>query len=339
MRYFAIRFWVAVLVAVVVLLGAIYVLPFARNWQIYWMLLLIAVVSIVFTFVWIFRERLRHPQASRLLRQGLKQLNQDDYENALRSFEEALRLYPQFSAAYVNRGVIRLRQNDYQRAFEDFTRAIEIGNYRVSLWAYYNRGMTYYAQKDFANAITEFNDAIRLNPKFSRAYLIRGLTRFKVGDLEGLVTDSNEVIRIGKPRRFVAFAYNNRAFAFIHKGSLDAAMADCNEALRRNSRLAQAYYCRGQVHLLKGNPETALADFNKAIDLEPDDLSRHAGRAITYFVLGQHDEAEQRWKMLIEKDAHYQDIDWLRTELDWVEPLVEKASKIVAELHLSGDDT
>lgn len=68
-----------------------------------------------------------------------------------------------------------------------------------------------------------------------------------------------------------AIAFGNRCGANDNLGNRDAALADCNEAIRLDPRLAGAYNTRGVVHRNRGNPDAALVDFSEAIRLNPRD--------------------------------------------------------------------
>jgi tetratricopeptide (TPR) repeat protein len=99
-----------------------------------------------------------------------------------------------------------------------------------------------------------------------------------------------------------ALAYKNRGRERRFRGDLDGALADLNEALRREPEYLRTYwapaysplnahYDRGKVLEAHGNFEAALADFNFVIRLDPRHGSAHAGRARAFQAQGNLDGA------------------------------------------------
>src|SRR5207248_243701 len=84
----------------------------------------------------------------------------------IKDYTEAIRLMPQFTDAYINRGYARLNQQDYEEAIKDFDEAIRL-NPRPS--AYFGRGDACWARKDYAEAIKTYDEGVRLDPTNTRA--------------------------------------------------------------------------------------------------------------------------------------------------------------------------
>jgi tetratricopeptide (TPR) repeat protein len=58
---------------------------------------------------------------------GLRTTNQSFFRAGIRSFDRALRLWPQFAAGFYRRGLIRGRElSDHRAGIADLTRAIEL---------------------------------------------------------------------------------------------------------------------------------------------------------------------------------------------------------------------
>src|SRR5262249_34940759 len=67
----------------------------------------------------------------------------------------------------------------------------------------------------------------------------------------------------------LANAYYNRGNERYKKGDLDGAIVDFDAALTFNPRLAVAYYNRGKARNDKGNLEGSIADYSSAIEIKP----------------------------------------------------------------------
>ena len=76
-----------------------------------------------------------------------------------------------------------------------------------------------------------------------------------------------------------AAAYNNRGNLWSHKGNVDAALKDYNEAIRLNPKEARAYNNRGEVWFDKGDVDATLIDYAEAIRLDPSDVDAYNNRS------------------------------------------------------------
>jgi lipoprotein NlpI len=86
-------------------------------------------------------------------------------------------------------------------------------------------------------------------------------------------------------------AYNNRGSAYLKKGSNDLALADYNQAISNDPKLAAAYFNRGSAYLKKGNDDLALADYNQAISIDPNNSVSYFGRGRLNLYAGSPDKA------------------------------------------------
>jgi tetratricopeptide (TPR) repeat protein len=90
-------------------------------------------------------------------------LDATDLDETLRFYNEAIRLQPDYAAAFDNRGNARSDNGDGEGAIRDYT------------------------------------EAIRLQPDYAAAFYNRGNARRAKGDTEGAIQDLNEAIRLGFP--------------------------------------------------------------------------------------------------------------------------------------------
>ena len=148
----------------------------------------------------------------------LPHLSGKDPEDILSAYDQAIRLKPDYAAAYNNRG-----------------------NAKQAL-----------GRPD--DAITDYNEAIRLNPDLAEAYNNRGNAKEALGRPDDAITDYNEAIRL-KPD--YAAAYNNRGVAKEALGRPDDAITDYNEAIRLKPDYAAAYNNRGVAKQALGRPDDA----------------------------------------------------------------------------------
>ena len=94
--------------------------------------------------------------------------SKNEFDKAIKEYDEAIRLDPDLGAAYVNRGAAWSGKKEYDKAIKDFGEAIRL-NPKDAV-AFSNRGDAWNNKKEYEKAIKDFGEAIRLNPKFTSAY-------------------------------------------------------------------------------------------------------------------------------------------------------------------------
>ena len=117
-----------------------------------------------------------------------------NYDLAIENFNEAIKLKPDFAAAYTNRGLVYRNKRNYDRAIEDHTKAIELNPDYAE--AYFNRGNTYTEKGDFDLAIVDFTKAIELKPDFADVYNNRGMAYTEKGNLDLAIADFTKAIEL-----------------------------------------------------------------------------------------------------------------------------------------------
>ena len=110
--------------------------------------------------------------ANQKLEEGLKLHYKENYNSAIKLYNEALQLNPNLWYAYNNRGLAYDYLGQYERAIQDFSNAIALNHDDNT--AYINRGGLYEELGNYNQAIQDFNKAILINPKDSQAYTNRG---------------------------------------------------------------------------------------------------------------------------------------------------------------------
>jgi Flp pilus assembly protein TadD len=207
-------------------------------------------------------ERRKRGEAERLVNQSYSELNYGDYNKAIATASEAMRLDPKSTLAFLNRGVAYMRKGDNDRAIADFNEAIRLDPKFAR--AYNNRGLAYGQRSEVDRAISDYSEAIRLNPNNTMFFNNRGSAYLRKGDNNRAITDFNEEIQLD-PRS--ARAFNNRGFAYMRKGDNNRAIADFNEAIRLNPNAARAFCNRG-IAKQKIKDASGKADVVKARQLD-----------------------------------------------------------------------
>lgn len=107
-----------------------------------------------------------------------------NYKEALIDFDTVVRLEPDLSEAYINRGTVKRSMGEYQNAIEDYNNAINLEpNSPIALT---HRGIARSALNKHQTAILDFDEAIRLDSSYIDAYINRGSAKRALGmEVEG----------------------------------------------------------------------------------------------------------------------------------------------------------
>jgi tetratricopeptide (TPR) repeat protein len=141
-------------------------------------------------------------------------------------FAQAIELKPDYAAAYFNRGAAYHNAGRYELAVQDFSWAIEQEPFDPLVLDL--RGKAYFSLNDYKQAKIDFDSAIKLNRTDSAALLGRGKVFFRTGSYEEAIKDLSASIRI----RATAEAYDVRSQAYRATNRTALADADHQAALR-----------------------------------------------------------------------------------------------------------
>ena len=98
--------------------------------------------------------------------------------------------------------------------------------------------------------------------KTAEDYLKVSKARLESRDLDGAIAALDKAIEL-KPG--LAEAYFQRHRLHMMKGAVDSALADLDKALLINPEMKLAYVMRGQIRMMKGDTSGASSDFDNAI--------------------------------------------------------------------------
>jgi tetratricopeptide (TPR) repeat protein len=90
----------------------------------------------------------------------------------------------------------------------------------------------------------------------------------------------------------LAVAFKNRGLAYDHMGQFDRAIADYDEAIKRDPVMADAYKSRGDAYYDKRQLDRAIADYTRAIEVDPKFAQAYQNRSIARKMLGDRAGSE-----------------------------------------------
>ena len=139
--------------------------------------------------------------------------------------------------------------------------------------------------------IALYGDASANRSRLALAHLARGTAHKRAGDATRAETDYREAIRLHSvpidSGEKEVINYNDRCWArAVAMIDVDAALADCNEALRLMPDFVPALDSRAFLHLRGGRFQEAIADYDAAIMGSPQDSWSLYGRGLAKLRMG-----------------------------------------------------
>jgi lipoprotein NlpI len=126
-------------------------------------------------------------EAIALFNRGGAYIDNAQYDAAIPDYDAAIKINPDFAAAYNNRGNAYDDKGEHDRAIQDYDQAIRIApGFAI---AFNNRGSTRTEQAAYDQAITDFDQAIQLAPRYYNAFMNRGRAQFFRGNFTAAVDD------------------------------------------------------------------------------------------------------------------------------------------------------
>jgi len=236
--------------------------------------------------------------------QGENHLEKNRIKQAVRDFNHALEINPDYVDALVNRGSAYTLQSRYNDALRDFNHALEIDNKQAEI--YNLRGEIYLLNKMFDQATKDFTAAIILNPIYSDAFLNRARAYSERGMEEEAESDYNQAIKAA-PEKFSSFddldsseslfdeddsSSKEKAAKYIQQGLEDLkaekyyeAIESFTQAINLSSDDARGYINRGQAYIELNQPDEAMVDLNRAVIYDPLNPALYYWRAMAWKAL------------------------------------------------------
>ena len=122
--------------------------------------------------------------------------NKEEWVEAIKYYDEAIHLKPDFANAYYNRGLAKNKKGDLDDAIKDYTNAIRLKPDNAV--AYNNRAIIKATKGDWIEAIKDFSKAIRFNPDYVEAYYGRGLANDELSYINNAVEDCQKALTLAR---------------------------------------------------------------------------------------------------------------------------------------------
>ncbi|MCM8786549.1 MAG: tetratricopeptide repeat protein [Candidatus Omnitrophica bacterium] len=261
---------------------------------------------------------------------GLKNFEEENFEEAKKYFWKALNIDPTQPDAYVNLGIIHLYQQDYETALRLFSEAEKLAadTYSKKEVLYYNLGLLYFKTNEYNKAKEYFLKAIEIYPDFGEALYYLGYCYDVVGEGEpaliNIIKAKNAFSRNNQSQLYqkaceaiesLKAKYNQDTTILAQKileqaeiahgeNRLEQAISLLEESIFLNPENSKAYYILGNIYFEKGATYLALENFKKAVLITPTFFDANLSMGEILVKLKRYDEALDIFNKVLNQDKN-----------------------------------
>ncbi|MDD5303982.1 MAG: tetratricopeptide repeat protein [Elusimicrobia bacterium] len=207
---------------------------------------------------------------------GSAMARQGDFKRAAKAYDRAISIDPEYSYAYLGRAALKLRQGNEPGALSDFEEAVRADAQDYA--PYYNRGELHWRGGRREQALSDYHNAMtsqKLTPEAALAIGDRYLS---------LQLWKDAIAAYGRAHDLGAAvpALVRRARVYESEKDPKRALADLDEAVKREPENAAVLAARGTLLARMGQDKPAMDDLNRAVRLAPADTEILVARASFY---------------------------------------------------------
>jgi tetratricopeptide (TPR) repeat protein len=230
--------------------------------------------------------------------QGDDNYDQGRINDSIQDYEEAIKLNPDYVAAWNNKGIALRALKKYDAAIVCFEKALKIDKKYVAAWN--NKGTALKAQgRRIDDAIACYEKALEIDPQYVPAWNNKGNALKAKGQIDAAMTCYDKIIEIGKIMDIgpqCAAAWNDKANILKAKGQIDAAIACYEKALEIDPQYVVAWNNKGLALFDKCNYTGALTCYETAIGIDQGYALAWSNKGNALKALNRDDEADEAFK-------------------------------------------
>lgn len=248
------------------------------------------------------------------------QMELERYDDALRVFQQTLKLDPTNPSIISNIGSIYFRKGNKQQAIVYLEQALKAaegkGNNSLDVYEIHTRlGLSYFDLKQIQAGFNHLEAACHMRPslechqKLGELYLSSGNAENAIRELSGVLS-----IRRDDPQ-----IYGLLGVAFTQMDQYEKAISVFQEGLKytRDRKTSAGFYKNiGGLYLQAGQVDGAIQAFQKAIENDWNRAESHMGLALAYMTKNRAAEARQSLKNVLLINPSNPDAKEILSKLD-----------------------
>lgn len=230
------------------------------------------------------------------------------FDEAINSFKEVVKIFPENAKAYLNLGVAFYSIGEIDQAIESYKKAVALSKDSLPD-AEFNLAFALFHQGDLPNSINHYQIATKQRKIYPAAFNNLGLAYEAIGDFEN--ANANFQLAIKQKQGNYSLAHYNLGRSYFNQGKFfPEAVTQLQIALEQQKNFPEALLILGNIYLLYenkgaiGSVEKAKTYYQKAILLKKDYVLAHQNLAIAYTKLEEKKEALAHYREAFNLDVN-----------------------------------
>ncbi|UCD28342.1 MAG: tetratricopeptide repeat protein [Planctomycetota bacterium] len=232
------------------------------------------------------------PRAHCSLGAALYELGEID--EAVRHYQETIRLEPDHCRAYFNLAYTYHHQKEYEKAIEYYKKAVSIKPDFARAHYDYALLLSELARTD--EAIEHLKLAVKYDWYNLEAKSILAKTLYEQGSFDKAIVYYRQVLKID-PHDLAAL--NNLAAALVKVGQIDEGVRQFEKVLELDRNHHKTHYNLAGIMILQGKAKKAIGHLEAAVKIDPDYAAAHYRLADTLMRQGNIDRALLHYKEVL----------------------------------------
>lgn len=234
-------------------------------------------------------------------------------DQALTSFQEAVKRNPAYAAAYYNIGLIYLNKAQFNDALEYLKRTVELDSSNVDAWN--NLGVVYGQQGDYVRALDDFRRAVQLQP----ANLLAVQNLVKLYDYLGRQQDAQDVLTNAISHNQVdPELHIGLAMYFVQQNNMVSAKREFERTIQLSPQNTDALNGLGVILMRMGDSTGAMRLFEQCRRIAPDFDRPFLNMAVLYLQSGDRKQAHDILTEYLRAHPDNEDVHQALQEVDGV---------------------
>ena len=243
-------------------------------------------------------------QVAQTMSDAQAEVNNQNYDEAIKQFESVLDQYEDFAPAYYSMGLVNAIRDNTDGAVEHLERAVELDpenqKYVAALEnlakSHFNDGVAAVRRGNLSTAEEEFNKVIQIDENFSRAYYMLGYISRTRGNINRAIELYQSALEINPQDEAAWYALG---IAYRNVARNQQALDAFTKASDINGNYSKAWHQRGEMLRQMDRYTEAAQSYQNAIQTDPQSVSSYEGLGLVYMQQGKYQQAVNQFTTAI----------------------------------------